>query len=257
MSSRRLHFVTLDKTIQMKDIKDKVALITGGTKGIGYGIAQSLLSEGVNVAITGRDAAGTKEAADRLNAHSKTAAKAMGIVADVRTYDDQQNAVAKVLAEFGQLDIVVANAGLGHFASIEDLTVEQWQETIDTNLSGVFYAIKSSVEALKKSKGYFISISSLAGTNFFEGGSAYNASKFGVTGFTQSVMLDLRKHNIKVSTIMPGSVSTNFNGNEPDSSDAWKIQIEDMGELVVDLLKMNERTLPSKIEVRPTLPKSN
>ncbi|WP_299399299.1 SDR family oxidoreductase [uncultured Gelidibacter sp.] len=240
----------------MKYLKDKVALITGGTKGIGYGVALSLMNEGVNVAITSRDEARAKEAAESLEKASKTSAKALGLKADVRKYESQQNVVKQVLAEFGQLDIVVANAGLGHFASIEDLTPEQWQETIDTNLSGVFYTIKSSVEALKKSKGYFISISSLAGTNFFAGGSAYNASKFGVTGFTQSVMLDLREHNIKVSTIMPGSVSTHFNGNEPNTKDAWKIQIEDMGELVVDLVKMNERTLPSKIEVRPTMPPS-
>ena len=240
----------------MKNLKDKVALITGGSSGIGYGVALSLLNEGVNVAITSRNEARAKEAAEKLQKHTKTAAKVIGVMADVRKYESQQNAVAQVMSEFGQLDIVIANAGLGHFASIEDLTPEQWQETIDTNLSGVFYSIKSSVEALKKSKGYFISISSLAGTNFFAGGSAYNASKFGVTGFTQSVMLDLRQYNIKVSTIMPGSVSTNFNGNEPDNSDAWKIQSEDIGELVVDLLKMNERTLPSKIEVRPTMPPS-
>ena len=240
----------------MKNLKDKVALITGGSSGIGYGVALSLLNEGVNVAITSRNEARAKEAAEKLQKHTKTSAKVKGLMADVRKYESQQNAVEQVMSEFGQLDIVVANAGLGHFASIEDLTPEQWQETIDTNLSGVFYSIKSSVEALKKSEGYFISISSLAGTNFFAGGSAYNASKFGVTGFTQSVMLDLRQHNIKVSTIMPGSVSTNFNGNEPDPSDAWKIQSEDIGELVVDLLKMNERTLPSKIEVRPTMPPS-
>lgn len=240
----------------MEDIKDKVALITGGSQGIGYGIAQSLLNEGANVAITSRDKARAQEAADKLNKNCNTAARAIGVMADVRKYESQQQAVKQVLSEFGQLDLLVANAGLGHFGSIEDLTPEQWQETIDTNLSGVFYSIKSGLEALKKSKGYFISISSLAGTNFFAGGSAYNASKFGVTGFTQAVMLDLRKHNIKVSTIMPGSVSTHFDGNEPDNSDAWKIQIEDIGQLVVDLLKMNERTLPSKIEVRPTMPPS-
>ncbi|WP_027127073.1 SDR family oxidoreductase [Gelidibacter mesophilus] len=240
----------------MKNLKDKVALITGGSKGIGYGVALSLLNEGVNVAITSRSEASAKEAATELTKKSKSSAKAIGVMADVRKYESQQDAVKQVLSKFGQLDIVVANAGLGHFASIEDLTPEQWQETIDTNLSGVFYTIKSSLEALKKSKGYFISISSLAGTNFFAGGSAYNASKFGVTGFTQSVMLDLRQHNIKVSTIMPGSVSTHFNGNEPDDKDAWKIQSEDIGELVIDLVKMNERTLPSKIEVRPTMPPS-
>lgn len=240
----------------MKNLKDKVALITGGSSGIGYGVALSLLNEGVNVAVTSRDEARAKSAAAELQKLTTTSAKALGLMADVRKYESQQNAVKQVLSEFGQLDIVVANAGLGHFASIEELTPEQWQETIDTNLSGVFYSIKSSVEALKKSEGYFISISSLAGTNFFAGGSAYNASKFGVTGFTQSVMLDLREHNIKVSTIMPGSVATHFNGHEPDSSDAWKIQIEDIGELVVSILKMNERTLPSKIEVRPTMPSS-
>ena len=240
----------------MNILKNKVALITGGSKGIGYGMAQSLLNEGIHVAITSRNEVSAKEAANNLNSNSKTGAKAIGIQADVRDYKSQQKAVKTVLETFKQLDIVIANAGLRHFASIEDLSVEQWNETIDTNLSGVFYSIKSSVEALKNSKGYFITISSLAGINFFAGGSAYNASKFGVTGFTQAAMLDLRKHNIKVSTIMPGSVATYFNNRIPGPSDAWKIQIEDIGELVVDLLKMNPRTLPSKIEVRPTMPPS-
>ncbi|MEZ4792661.1 MAG: SDR family oxidoreductase [Gelidibacter sp.] len=239
----------------MKDLKDKVALVTGGTMGIGYGIALCLMNEGVKVVITSRDEDRALEAASKLDKATTSGAKAFGIQADVRDFESQQKAVKQVVEQFGQLDIVIANAGLGHFASIEDLTVQQWQETIDTNLTGVFNSIKASVEALKKSKGYYITISSLAGTNFFANGSAYNASKFGVTGFTQSVMLDLRKHNIKVSTIMPGSVATHFNGNQPDDSDSWKIQIEDIGELVVDLLKMNERTLPSKIEVRPTMPK--
>lgn len=237
----------------MNNLKDKVALVTGGTKGIGYGIAEALLNEGIHVAITSRSEDAANEAAQRLNTNS-TKGKAIGIKADVRDYESQKNAVRKVLAQFDTLDVVIANAGLGHFASIEDLSINQWQETIDTNLTGAFYSIKASVEALKKSQGYYITISSLAGTNFFANGSAYNASKFGLTGFTQSVMLDLRQYGIKVSTIMPGSVSTHFNNNTPDAKDAWKIQIEDIGELVVDLLKMNPRTLPSKIEVRPTMP---
>lgn len=240
----------------MSSLKDKVAFITGGTKGIGYGIAQSLLNEGVHVAITGRDLAAAQKAADALNSNSKLGAKAIGVQADVRNYESQQKAIQTVLNTFNKIDVVIANAGIGHFGSIEDLTVEQWQETIDTNLTGVFYSIKSSLDALKQSQGYFITISSLAGTNFFAKGSAYNASKFGLTGFSQSVMLDLREHGIKVSTIMPGSVSTFFNGNTPNESDAWKIQIEDLGEIVVDLLKLNPRTLPSKIEVRPTMPPS-
>ena len=238
------------------NLKNKVALVTGGSKGIGFGVAQSLLQQGIHVAITSRSSTDASEAADLLNTKNNTEAKAIGLQADVRNLESQKEAVNQILEAFGTLDVVVANAGIGHFASIEDLTSAQWQETIDTNLTGAFYTIKASVDALKASKGYFITISSLAGTNFFANGSAYNASKFGVTGFTQAVMLDLRQYGIKVSTIMPGSVSTNFNGNEPSDSDAWKIQSEDIGELVVDLLKMHPRTLPSKIEVRPTTPPS-
>ncbi len=234
-------------------IKGKTGLITGGTKGIGLGIAEALLSEGVNVAITSRSLSKAEETAKQLNAKFHQA-KAIGIKADVRNFQEQKEAVQQTLEKFDQLDYVIANAGLGHFAPIFELTEEQWKETIDTNLSGVFYSAKASVEALSKTKGYFISISSLAGCNFFAGGAAYNASKFGVTGFTQAMMLDVRDKGIKVSTIMPGSVSTHFNGNNPnvnEDQEAWKIQIEDLGEIVVNLFKMHPRTLPSKIEVRP------
>lgn len=240
----------------MSQLKGKVALITGGSKGIGYGIAAQLVAQGIHVGITSRSLKSAEEAANILKDKAKNGAKILALEADVRNYDDQEKAVSKVEETFGQLDIVVANAGLGHFGSIEDITIEQWNDVIDTNLTGAFYTLKSTVKALKKSEGYYISISSLAGTNFFAGGTAYNASKFGVTGFTQAAMLDLRQHKVKVSTIMPGSVSTYFNGNEPSEKGAWKIQIEDIGELVVDLLKMNPRTLPSKIEVRPTTPPS-
>jgi len=241
----------------MENLRFKVALVTGGTKGIGYAIAETLLKQGVYVAITGRTEEGAKDAAIQLNATGNDLVHAIGLASDVRSFESQQEVVNAVIKEFGQLDIVIANAGIGHFASIEDLSVEKWQETIDTNLTGAFFSLKAGVDQLIKNKGYYISISSLAGTNFFAGGAAYNASKFGLTGFSQAVMLDLRKHGVKVSTIMPGSVSTYFNGNEPKESDAWKIQGEDIGDLVIDLLKMNERTLPSKIEVRPTKPPTN
>lgn len=237
----------------MKDLSGKVALITGGTKGIGFGIAQALVREGVHVGITGRSEETVLKAADELNSE-KNAGNAIGLQADVRSYEDQQKAVQKLVEKFGHIDFVIANAGLGHFASIEDLSVEQWQETIDTNLSGPFYTLKATLDQLKKNEGYYITISSLAGTNFFKNGSAYNASKFGLTGFTQAAMLDLREIGVKTTTIMPGSVATYFNGNTPDASDAWKIQIEDIGKLVVDLLTMNSRTLPSKVEVRPSFP---
>ena len=234
----------------MNSNDNKTALVTGGSKGIGYGVAKSLLNMGYKVAITSRSLQAAEKAADKLKGYGEI----LPLEADVRNYDSQQKAVTKLIDQWGQLDVLIANAGIGHFGSVEELTVEQWQETIDTNLTGVFYSVKSSIDALKKSEGYIISISSLAGTNFFAGGAAYNASKFGVTGFSQAVMLDLRDKGVKVSTIMPGSVATYFNDNEPGENDEWKIQIEDIGELVKDLLTINPRTLPSKIEVRPSRP---
>jgi len=241
----------------MTRIKGMTALVTGGTKGIGYGIAQALLEKGLNVAITGRQVAGAEEAARSLQAHGTDGAKVIGLEADVRDYDSQKDAVKAAISAFGKLDAVIANAGLGHFGSVEELTVEQWKEVIDTNLTGAFYSLKAAVDALKETEGYYISISSLAGTNFFAGGTAYNASKFGLTGFTQAAMLDLRGYGIKVSTIMPGSVATHFNGHTPSDADAWKIQKEDIGKLVVDLLEIHPRTLPSKVEVRPSMPPSS
>ena len=231
----------------------KTALITGGSKGIGFGIAAKLIQDGYAVAITGRESSQLKRSVDELNAIKPD--HALGIKADVRDFSDQQEAVNQVLQKWGSLDVLIANAGIGHFSSIENLTDEQWHETIDTNLTGVYYSVKACLPALKKSKGYIITIASLAGTNFFANGSAYNASKFGLVGFTQAVMLDLRPYGIKVSTIMPGSVATYFNQHTPSPEDAWKIQPEDIGQLVVDMLRMNPRTLPSKIEVRPSMPK--
>lgn len=233
-------------------IEMKTALITGGSKGIGYGIAEALIKKSVKVMITSRNKSESEDAAARLN--KLGGAEVIGVQADVRDNASQENAVKTLLDKWGQLDILIANAGVGLFGSIEELTHKQWNDTIDTNLTGVFNSVKASLDSLIKSKGYIITISSLAGTNFFAGGSAYNASKFGLTGFTQSIMLDLRKHGVKVSTIMPGSVATNFNDHIPNDADSWKIQIEDIGQLVVDLLEMNPRALPSKIEIRPSIP---
>ncbi|WKS96114.1 SDR family oxidoreductase [Riemerella columbina] len=234
------------------DLQGKVAYITGGTKGIGFGIAKILLSAGMKIAISGRNEADAIQAAKAL---SDDESKVLGLGSNVKNIQDEIAAVEKIKAHFGRLDVVVANAGLGHFKPVDELSVEEWQEMIDTNLSGVFYTLKASVEALKQSQGYFISISSLAGINFFEKGAGYNASKFGVVGFTQAAMLDLRKYNIKVTTIMPGSVASHFDQHQPSEEDHWKIQPEDIGQVVLDLLKLNPRTLPSKIELRPTLPK--
>lgn len=236
----------------MQDLKGKVALITGGSKGIGFGVAQALLDAGMKVAITSRSQSSADEAAKQLIHDDGDSV--LALEADVRSYESQEHAVKTLTDKWGGIDLLVANAGLGHFAPIQDMSVEQWNETIETNLNGVFYSIKASLPSLKEKKGYIMTISSLAGTNFFAGGAAYNASKFGLTGFTQSVMLDVRQLGIRVTTIMPGSVATHFNGNEPDDSDSWKIQIEDIGKMVVDLMTMHPRTLPSKIEVRPSMP---
>lgn len=237
----------------MKNIKNKTAYITGGTKGIGYSVAESIIKEGGNAIITSRSREAAETAAASLNGLGHSG-KVIGVEADVRSIESQQAAIARGKAEFGSIDVLVANAGVGHFAPIQELTPEQWSETIDINLTGVFNTVKAGLDELIATKGYLITIASLAGTNFFAKGSAYNASKFGLVGFTQAVMLDVRQHGVKVSTIMPGSVSTHFNGHTPSEEDAWKIQPEDIGQMVVDLLKMPERTLPSKVEVRPSMP---
>ena len=234
------------------ELQGKTALITGGSKGIGRAIAEQMLQAGMNVGITGRSINSLNLVTDELKAQYGD--KIVSFESDVRDYTAQQNAVSELVAKFGGLNVVIANAGIGHFAPIDVMTHEQWNDIIDINLTGVFNTVKASVESIKKSEGYIITIASLAGTNFFAQGSAYNASKFGLVGFTQAIMLDLRKYGVKVSTIMPGSVSTYFNDHTPNDADSWKIQPEDIAELTMNILNMNPRTLPSKIEVRPSRP---
>ena len=234
--------------------RNKVALITGGSKGIGLGVAEAMVKENYHVAITSRNKEEGEAAAAYLN--NINGGDAAYFQVDVRDLDAQQKCVREILDQWGRIDVVIANAGVGHFASIDEMTAGQWNDVIDINLTGVFNTTKASLDALKKSRGYLITIASLAGTNFFAGGAAYNASKFGLVGFTQAVMLDVRGDGVKVSTIMPGSVATYFNNHVPGEADAWKIQPEDIGRIVMDLLHMDPRTLPSKIEVRPSVPPS-
>ncbi len=234
----------------MENLIDKVAYITGGSKGIGLSIAKSLLDSGMRVAISGR----SKSTLDNAAAMLDNTENLITIVSDVSNPEDEERAIQVILDQWGQVDVVIANAGIGRFASVDELTLDDWGSMINTNLNGVFYTLRASLDALKRSEGYYMTIASLAGTNFFATGAGYNATKFAVVGFTQAAMLDLRKHNIKVSTIMPGSVATYFNDNEPSAKDAWKIQPEDIGQIVRDLLLMPARTLPSKIEVRPSRP---
>ena len=233
-----------------RNIGELVVYITGGTKGIGKGMARVFLEQGMKVAISGRSEEKALAVANELGAPEQV----LGLGSDVSRLEDEKAAVDSILEKWGRLDVVVANAGLGVFAPVDELKEEDWKAMIDTNLTGVFNSLSASVEALKKSEGYYFTIASLAGTNFFARGAGYNASKFGVVGFTQAAMLDLRPYNIKVSTLMPGSVASEFNGNIPSDKDAWKIQPEDLGKLLLDLLRMPARTLPSKVEIRPSRP---
>lgn len=231
--------------------KEKVVYITGGSKGIGQGIAQFLLRKDYRVAISGRQLSAVEQAAASMQGSQS---RILCLQSDVRNPGNEKEAVTKIIGKWGRLDVLIANAGVGVFAPIEELTYDQWNQTIDTNLTGVFNSVKACVEEIKKVKGYIITIGSLAGINFSPKSTAYNASKFAIVGFSQALMLDLRQQDVKVTTIMPGSVTSHFNNHVPSPEDAWKIQPEDMGQIVYDLLMMNPRTLPSKIEVRPAKP---
>src|SRR5690606_27733734 len=192
----------------------KVVYITGGSKGIGLGIAQYLLQKDFQVAISSRQLKSAQQAAESLKGNKENI---LALQSDVCNAEDEQQAVKKILDKWGRLDVLVANAGVGHFAPIEELTHKQWNEVINTNVTGVFHSVKAAVDAIKKSKGYIITIASLAGTYFSEKGTAYNASKFAMVGFTQALMLDLRQHDVKVTTIMPGSVTSHFNNHVPSA----------------------------------------
>lgn len=222
--------------------------MTGGSKGIGLEVARALSTRGYGVTITARNEDEVRRAAQELGPN------ALGVTCDVRDFASVEAAVRRHRERFGGLDVLVANAGVGRFAPVQDLTVEQWRDVIDTNLTGLFHTVKACVDLLRDSSGYVITMSSLAGKNPFAGGAAYNASKFGVNGFSEAIMLDLRELGVKVTQIMPGSVATYFNGHTPSNEDAWKIQPQDIGQIVLDLLDMPARTLPSRVEVRPAQP---
>lgn len=224
------------------------AFVTGASKGIGYEVARALAEAGYAVTLTSRDEAEISEAARKIGGAAR------GVVCDVRDPQALVQAVDGHVDAFGGLDVLFVNAGVGNFANVADMSIQDWQDVIDTNLSGAFYTVKAGLPALKKRGGYIFTLSSLAGKNPFAGGAAYNASKFGLNGLSEVLTLDLREHDIKVTQIMPGSVATHFAGHTPSDADAWKIQPEDIAQLTVDLLNMPARTLPSKVEVRPSKP---
>ncbi|MFP4624372.1 MAG: SDR family oxidoreductase [Gemmatimonadota bacterium] len=228
------------------DLDGRVAAVTGGTKGIGRAIAEALLDSGGRVVIGARTAAEVERSAAELGE------RARGVVCDVQDPEACRRLVDAAVDAFGGLDILVNNAGVGIYKPVEDLSVDEWNRTLHTNLDGIFYCTRAALPRIKeRGGGWIINIGSLAGKNAFPGGAAYNASKFGLIGFSEALMQEVRHDGVRVSYIMPGSVDTpGFSSGEAD----WKIQPEDIGRIVLDLLATPDRTLPSRIEVRPSRP---
>lgn len=234
------------------NLEGRVAVVTGGSKGIGFAIAEALLHAGAKVFICGRDKSDLKSALERLNGAGTVAGEAC----DVRSEDQIRMMLSECERVFGGVDILVNNAGLGYFGkTVEQIRPDQFRQTLETNLFGVFYACHFAIPLMKKrGGGYIINISSLAGQNPHAGMAAYNASKFGLNGFSEAMMQEVRHDNIKVSYICPGSVNTYFGGDTPSEEKMWQLQPADIAEVVTDLLSMNDRALPSKVEIRPSRP---
>jgi len=234
------------------DLQEKVAVITGGTKGIGHAIAESLLKAGASVFICARDKVELKRALEKLSALGKID----GEICDVRSEMQVEAMFSECKRIFGGADILVNNAGIGIIGkTVEEMSSEDFEQTLQTNLFGVFYTCHHAIPMMKKrGGGYIINISSLAGQNAHPKMAAYNASKFGLNGFTEAMMQEVRADNIKVSLICPGSVNTYFGGDEPSDEKSWQLQPEDIAQVVLNLLTMDERALPSKVEIRPSNP---
>lgn len=233
-------------------LENKVCLVTGGTKGIGFAIAERFVEAGARVFICGRDKGDLKQALERLSQKGEAA----GEVCDVRSEEQVRMMLAECERVFGGLDILVNNAGIGYFGkTVEELSGEEFRQTIETNLYGVFYACHHAIPMLKsRGGGYIFNVSSLAGQNAHPRMAAYNASKFGLNGFSEALMQEVRHDKIKVSYICPGSVNTAFGGDMPSEEKMWQLQPADIAQVVMDLLAMPERALPSKVELRPSRP---
>jgi NAD(P)-dependent dehydrogenase (short-subunit alcohol dehydrogenase family) len=236
----------------MLDLKGKTAIVTGATRGIGRAIAEALLAHGARVSVAARNAAGVERAAAELARGEP--ARVLGVVADVGRPEDCRTLVTRTIDRFGRLDILVNNAGVGGFKPVAEMTPAEWRAVIDTNLNSLFYCSHEALPYLREAGGgWIINMGSLAGKNAFANGSAYNASKFGLIGFSEALMQEVRYDDIRVSYIMPGSVATEFEGMRGGRAE-WKIQPSDVAQIVIDLLNTPARTLPSRVEVRPSRP---
>ena len=229
---------------------DKRAIVTGGTRGIGRAIVEALLGAGAVVTLCGRTAESTAAAVAEF-----ASPRAHGIAADVSAEADVAGLFRFAGERMGGVDILVANAGIGIFQPAAELSLDDWKRTIDVNLTGAFLCSRYAIQAMRGNGGGFIvHLSSLAAKNPFAGGAAYNASKFGLNGMSEAMMLDHRQDGIRVTTIMPGSVDTEFSPRSGGKSGEWKIAAADVAMMVVAVLSMPERTLVSRVEMRPSRP---
>src|SRR5437773_2141151 len=238
----------------MESLRGKVAFVTGGSRGIGLAVARSLVADGARVAVTGKNESHLSAA--RLQIEKAGPGSVETLQADVRRYDEMKRAIEATVTRFGGLDVLVNNAGVGIFANVADMTPPQWSEVIDTNLSGVFFACHAAIPHLRRrGGGFIINISSLAGKNAFTTGVAYCASKAGLNAFSEALMQEVRYDNIRVSYVMPGSVATGFSSGDASKGADWKIAPEEVAQVVLGLLQHPARSLPSRVELRPSKPR--
>ncbi|MGB0543250.1 MAG: SDR family oxidoreductase [Longimicrobiales bacterium] len=227
----------------------KVAIVSGSTKGIGLAIAERMINEGMSVVVSSRTAAEVATIAEGLGD------RAIGIACDVADPADCARLVEETVERFGRLDVLVNNAGLGIFKPISEMSIEEWQTQINVNLGGVFYLSKAALPHLSATEdGYVINIGSLASRNTFARGTGYNASKFGLLGMTEAMMLDVRHDGVRVSIVMPGSVNTHFNNHEISAERSWKLEADDCALAVMQLLEFPKEAHVSRIEMRPSQP---
>jgi len=241
--------------MNMSSLTGKVAVITGGSRGIGLATAHALLAQGASVAITGTNPSTIDAAREELT-RAANADRVMAAIADVRTYDAVAQTVARVAAAFGGIDILVNNAGVGVFKPVADMTVEDWHTVMDTNLTGVFYCCHATLPYLRtRGGGWIINVSSLASRNAFVNGGAYCASKSALNAFSESLMQEVRYEGIRVAYVLPGSVNTGFGGGSlPNTKSEGALLPEDVAQVIADLLEHPARSLPSRVEIRPAQP---
>lgn len=230
----------------------RVALVTGGTRGIGAAIVRRLAADGFVAFLSGRTDESVRTALARF---AKEGLSVRGFPADARREEDQRRLVESTAREGGRLDVLVNNAGIGHFAPVDQMDPERFREVLETNLFGPFYAVRHAAPIMKKGGGGFIvNIASLAGVNAFAGGSAYNASKFALLGFSEAAMLDLRHAGVRMATVLPGSVATDWNHSHGNQDASWMLAPEDVAEAVADLVRFPDRAIASRIDLRPSRP---